>query len=328
MGSFLKTFIISLVCFSIAAFAGITVYSKVFDTKALPIPENQVDKLGLDEKDPFERSILDGKRLNTLILGVKENMTDTIMLCSFNIETKDVDMISIPRDTYHHRPGYDGPADKKINAVYSSQGVERLIDNVQEVLGEKIPIHHYAIIDYKGVERIVDVVGGVKIDVPINMKYDDLYDSPPLRIRISKGLQVLDGKKSMEFLRYRKPNEGEPGGYPEGDTGRVKAQQVFIKAFAKKAIGAKLPSVIKTAIESVKTDISVSQGMSYASRMVGITDEKINMTIIPGEAKYIGQTSYYLHDEEETKQLIEGLYSENKSTKDMDMNKVKMNENK
>lgn len=309
MGRFLKTFMVSLICFSIAAFAGITVYSKIFDTKPLPIPEDQVDKLNLDINDPFERSILEGKRINTLLLGVNENMTDTIIFCSFNIETKDVDMISIPRDTYYERNGYNGAADKKINAVYSSQGVESLIDGVQDLLGEKIPIHHYAIIDYEGVEKMVDLLGGVKIDVPIDMIYDDPTDNPPLRIRISKGEQILDGEDAMGYLRFR-------SGYAEGDLGRVEAQQKFIIAFAKQAIGTKLPNIIKTGIESVKTDVKMSQGMSYASRMVGINSENISMTMIPGEPEYIGGTSYFIHNGEETRKLMEELYNKVEVTED------------
>lgn len=319
MGRFLKTFMVSLICFSIAAFAGITVYSKIFDTKPLPIPEDQVDKLNLDSNDPFERSILEGKRVNTLLLGVNENMTDTIIFCSFNIETKDVDMISIPRDTYYEREGYNGAADKKINAVYSSQGVESLIDGVQDLLGEKIPIHHYAIIDYKGVERMVDLVGGVKIDVPMNMRYYDPTDKPPLNINISKGEQILDGKTAMQYLRFRKNSDGS--GYPEGDLGRIEAQQEFIKAFIKQSIGSKLPSIIKTGIESVKTDVKMSQGVSYASRMVGINGENINTVMIPGEPQYIGQTSYYIHSEEDTRRFMEDLYTKTEVTEDTNSGK-------
>lgn len=307
MGRFLKTFMVSLVCFSIAAFVGITAYSKIFDTNSLPIPEEQLDKLNLDSNNPFDRSVLESKRLNTLLLGVNENMTDTILFCSFNIETKEVDMISIPRDTYYQRKGYNGAAEKKINAVYSSQGVEKLIESVQEILGEKIPIHHYAIIDYEGVEKMADLVGGVKVDVPMDMNYDDPYDTPPLKIRISKGEQILDGEKSMQFLRFRKNNNGT--GYPEGDLGRIEAQQEFIKAFVKRSIGTKLPNVIKTGLGAVKTDVKMSQGVSYASRMIGIDSEKVNTVMLPGEAKYVGMSSYFIHDELETKKLLEDIYS-------------------
>lgn len=316
MGRFIKVFLFSLIGFSLAAFLGITAYSKIFDTQALPIPEDQVDKLNLDSENPFDKSILEGKRLNTLMVGVNDNMTDTIMLTSFNIETKEVDIITIPRDTYHQRRGYNGAAERKINAVYSSQGIEKLIENIQEVLGEKIPIHHYAIIEYEGVEKMVDLVGGVKMTVPVSMRYDDPYDSPPLKIRVSKGEQTLDGKTAMQFLRFRKNNDGT--GYPDGDLGRIETQQQFIKAFIKRAMGTKLPNVIKTGIEHVETDVKMSQGISYASRMVGINSEKINATILPGEPKYIDGTSYYIHDELATRELMEKIYSDIETYDDED----------
>ena len=324
MGKFIRVFLFSLVCFSLAAFAGITAYSKIFDTKPLPIPQDQVDKLDLDGDDPFDKLVLEGKRLNTLVVGVNDNMTDTIMLASFNVETKQVDIISIPRDTYHHRKGYNGAAQKKINAIYSSQGIETLIVNIQEVLGSKIPIHHYAVVKYEGVEKMVDLVGGVKVNIPMNMKYDDPYDKPPLKIRISKGEQVLKGKEAIQFLRYRKPNKGERGGYPDGDIGRIKAQQDFVKSFIKKSIGLKLPNIIKTGVEHIETDIKMSQGVSYASRLAGIDSENINMIMLPGIDKYIKGTSYYIHDEDATRELIRDIYA-NRYISEEDLEK-KLNE--
>ncbi len=306
MGRFLKVFLLSLICFSLAAFAGLTAYSKISDAKPIQIPEDQTEKLDLDHEIPFEKSVLEGKRLNTLILGVNEDMTDTMLVCSFNIETKELDMISIPRDTYYHRKGHNGAAEKKINSVYRSEGIDRTIDVVQAVLGGKIPIHHYAVVDYKGVEKMVDVLGGVKVDVPVNMRYDDPSDIPPLKIRISKGEQLLDGKEAIHFLRYRKSNDGT--GYPDGDLGRIKTQQEFMKAFAKKSIGTKLPSVVKTGISYVDTDVKLAQALSYATKLAGIDTDNIETNTIPGEPQYIKGASYYIYDEEKTKELVKSLY--------------------
>lgn len=316
MGKFLKVFLVSVICFSLAAFAGITVYSKISDAKPLQIPEEQADKLDLDHEIPFEKSVLEGKRLNTLILGINEDMTDTILVCSFNIETKEMDVISIPRDTYYHRKGHNGAAEKKINSVYSSEGIDRTIEVVQAVLGEKIPIHHYAVVDYKGVEKMVDVLGGVKVDVPMDMKYDDPYDSPPLKIRIKKGEQLLDGEEAIHFLRFRKNNDGT--GYFDGDLGRIATQQEFMKSFAKKSLGTKLPNVIKTGMNYVDTDVKISQALSYASKMVGIDTDNIKATMIPGEPDYIKGASYYIYDEEQTKELVRSLYEETTVLEDND----------
>ena len=309
MSRFIKPFMLSLICFSLAIFVDITAYSKIFDIKSLPSPEGQVDKLDLNGKNPFEKSVLEGKRLNTLIIGVNDDMTDTIILSSFNIETKKFDMISIPRDTYHQREGYNSPTERKINAVYCSQGIEALIDNVQELLGGKIPIHHYVVVKYEGVEKMVDLVGGVKVNIPIDMKYEDLWDKPPLKINFSKGTRVLNGKDSVKFLRFRKNSDGT--GYVNGDLGRIASQQQFIRSFIRKALGPKLFNVAKTGLSNVDTDITMSQGLSYTGRILGASSDNVNMVMLPGIDKYIGRTSYYIRDEKATKKLIEDMYDNN-----------------
>ena len=305
MNRFLRIFLFSLVCFSLFAIGGIVAYFKIFDSEVAILQD-----LDLSDKDPFEKAILESKRVNGILLGVNEGMTDTIMFCSLDTENKKMDIISIPRDTYYHRERYNGAADRKINAIYSSQGVEELIDGVQDIIGEKIPIHHYGIIDYKGVEKIVDLVGGVEVDVPINMEYDDPRDKPPLKIRVSKGRQTLDGKKAMGFLRFRENNDGT--GYQDGDLGRVKAQQQFMTAFLKKAVGLKLPSIIKTGFNYIETDVSLSDGISYGSKVVGISGDNINATTLPGLAEnrtYGGlELSYVIHDPEKTEKLIKEIY--------------------
>lgn len=320
MNRFIKSFMISLISFSLIALIGMTAYSKIFESHSLPIPQGQVDKLDLDHGNPFEKSVLEGKRLNTLIVGVNDNMTDTIILSSFNIETKDIDMISIPRDTYHERKGHEGAAERKINSIYKDEGMETLIDNVQDLLGEKIPIHHYVVAEYEGVAKMVDVVGGVKVDVPINMKYDDPYSDPPLKIRIKKGEQVLDGEEAIDFLRFRKNNDGP--GYINGDLGRIESQQQFIKSFLKKALGPKLLSVTKTGLSYVDTDIKMSQGLSYASRLLGVSSDKVNMIMLPGIDEYIGDTSYYIQDEEATHQLIKDMYHTTKTDDDFEFDEM------
>ena len=113
----------------------------------------------------------------------------------------------------------------------------------------------------KGVENIIDSIGGVEVMVPFNMKYEDPTANPPLNIDIKEGKQVLDGEKSLEFLRYRKGNNNKEG-YIDGDLGRIKAQQQFLKSFVDKALSYRLPVVIKKGFDYVKTDIKLI-GRSY-----------------------------------------------------------------
>jgi LCP family protein required for cell wall assembly len=86
-------------------------------------------------------------------------------------------------------------------------------------------------VDFDGFVELVDSVDGVDFDVPVRMKYDDPTQN--LHIDLQKGPQHLDGPKAVQFMRFRQNNPGIPGGYPDGDLGRIKAQQAFIKAFAR-----------------------------------------------------------------------------------------------
>src|SRR5690606_1573862 len=103
----------------------------------------------------FQEALKHSPRVNVLVLGMEDVRTDTILLASFHRDAKKIDIISIPRDTYIHRKGYNGGDQRKINSVYYSHGVKGVMQTVSYIL-EDIPIHHYAMIDYDGVISIVD----------------------------------------------------------------------------------------------------------------------------------------------------------------------------
>ena len=252
-------------------------------------------------KEAFEES----KRINMVIMGLEDVRTDVIIFLSFDLNKKDVYAISIPRDTYIYRKGYELAEQRKINAVYESHGADGMKQTVSYIF-EEAPIHHYVVLNYEGVKRIVDSLGGVEVVVPFNMKYQDLSADTPLRIDLKAGKQVLDGDKALQFLRYRK-------GYVEGDLGRIKAQQEFIKSFIKKALSFRLPTVIKNIYEYVETDISLFEALYYATKMINIRAEDIKLSTLPGQAefrKYGGRLlSYYIFNNQETKRLIEEIYN-------------------
>ena len=165
-----------------------------------------------------------------------------------------------------------------------------------------IPINYYAIIDYDAVEAIVDGVGGVPMDVPKAMKYDDPYDDPPLHINIPAGQQTLDGEHAIQFLRFRK-------GYANGDIGRVEAQQEFVKSLFKQCIDNGLVDSAKLITSNVKSDVTLGAATKYALKAMGLSGDSITTYTIPGDGEYIGNVSYYLYDQEKTKQMLEEIYS-------------------
>src|SRR5690606_22221198 len=204
-----------------------------------------------------------------------------------------------------YRKGYDLAEQRKINAIYESHGAEGMKQAVSYIF-HQVPIHHYVVLDYEGVKNIVDSLGGVEVVVPFDMKYQDLSANPPLRINLKAGRQVLNGDKALQFLRYRK-------GYIEGDLGRIKAQQEFLKSFAKKALSFRLPVVIKNVYEYVETDISLFEALYYGTKLINIKSEDIEFSTLPGQAefrRYGGKLlSYFIFNPKGTEKLIEEIYN-------------------
>lgn len=264
----------------------------------------------------FKNVIKDSKRLNVLILGTeRQPRTDTIILASFDPETKKADLISIPRDTYYHKPGYDTGDHRKINAALPRGGYEDIIEAVEKTLG--IPVHNYIRVRYDGVKAIVNMIGGVEVNVPFDMVAGK-PEVPHNYINLKEGKQVLNGDEAIQFLRFRKGNSGEQS-YQNGDLGRIQAQQQFVKAAINKTLGFNLVKVIPTAIKYVKHDFNLVDIAKYTKAAVGFKMNNISMTTIPGEAEYRQfdgkHWSYFIPDEDAIKELIYGMYNVKSTTK-------------
>jgi len=304
MQSFLRTFLIAFIVFVILCTPGLAIFGKVADINPWGeggnnvVLEEQLPAI-VDEESPFFDAFKDKNRVNILLLGLNSNLTDTIMLASFDMDAKHVDLISIPRDTYYHRDGHNGDGENKINAAFRGNPVNTAKAVSEVLLG--MPINYYAIIDYDSVETIVDSMGGVPMNIEFDMKYSDPYDTPPLVINIPKGQQVLDGEHAVQFLRYRK-------GYTEGDIGRVKAQQEFMKAAFKQCLGFQLPKIAKTVFNNVESDITLGKATSLATKAMGISGEDIETYMLP--ATPLPDPPYFvIPDAEGTAEMINQIYS-------------------
>ena len=309
---FLKIFFASLllitVIMSVTALGYILLVDKDIVIGKIEFANVEKKEAAFYESSTFDYGTLVGKaasnmkRVNILLAGLENKRTDTIMVISYNIESKTADIISLPRDTYLPRNADDDPELKKINAVYAQEGIEGLTLRIQELLG--IPIEKFVVIDYEAVIACVDLIGGVEVNVPFHMEYTDPYDDPPLYIDISEGMQLLDGEQSLKFLRYRK-------GYDNQDLGRIEAQQQFIKSAVKKALGFQLPAVIKEAYSHIETNINVSVLLSLAGDLVGFSTDNINTNILPGMETTLEGLSFYIPDEEGIKNFVYSLYGLN-----------------
>lgn len=273
-GSFFRTFIMAFIIFTIV----LTPVSMVVDNflETNPFLDEGEEEVAfdvmVDPHSPFFRDFSDSKRVNILILGVNDGLTDTIMLGSFDPASKHVDIISIPRDTYYARKGYNEAAQKKINAAYLGKP-ENTANAVSDIL-LGMPINYYAVIEYDDIEKIVDEMGGVPMYIEKDMNYYDPKDKPPLRINLKAGQQTLSGEDSVKFLRYR-------SGYAEGDIGRVKAQQAWMRNALSQAIDHGILKVAKVAFKEVDSNMTYKAMLSLGTKSIGVSDEKITTYMLP-----------------------------------------------
>ncbi len=288
----------------VAAITGVYAISKARVTN---ISDEEADLTFLSGKNSEFAELYNANKdkVNILMLGVNTNLTDTIMLINYDKETHDVNIISIPRDTYYVRNEDDSDVNKKINAAYKGK-VINTAKAVSDILCD-IPINYYVVVDYDAVEKIVDAMGGVPMDIPFHMYRNDEWDTPPLHIDIPAGHQVLDGENAVKFLRFRHGDPGYPS-YPMQDLDRVKAQQAFVKAAIKKSLGLDLPKIAKVAYNEVKCNMTVGNVASLTKSAVGISAENITSCTLPGEVQE-GSPYFYYPDEEAIEKLIKDIYA-------------------
>ena len=163
----------------------------VFNPVEGQILEEVMEKVDVDPSSPFYDVFSKGDRVNFLLLGLADGNTDTIMVASYDTVNQKVDIISVPRDTYYARSGYKSYAYNKINSVYRTEGIVGIATAVSELL-YGLPINYYVIVEYDDIRKIMDAIGGVYVDVPFRMKYDDPYADPPLHIDIPQGNVKID----------------------------------------------------------------------------------------------------------------------------------------
>jgi LCP family protein required for cell wall assembly len=176
--------------------------------------------------NPFTYSMIRGRRINCLIIGVDNVIdgrhSDAIIFASYNPVTKFLDLISIPRDTKISVPGL---AIKKINELYAAKylasGSDRvasvaLKEKVEEILDVKIPF--YVQLDFQGFSNFIDGLGGITIGQEQLGEYNEILAASGCMP--SSGTYVFDGARALEYVRYRMTDRA--------DLDRMIKQQEFI----------------------------------------------------------------------------------------------------
>ena len=239
--------------------------------------------------------------------------SDTNILVAVDTKTGYVYGVSIPRDS---KAIIDGKA-RKINYAYNKGGTKLLADTVSEQLG--IPVDYTVCVNLKGFTALVDAIGGVDFDVPINMDYDDPVQN--LSIHFKKGMQHLSGADALRVVRFRHNNDGT--GYGSEDLGRMQTQQKFLKAVAKKMLSFEnlISNPRKYAEifgQYVDTDLSVTDLAWFGMQVLGMGVDKIDFSTLPNEWKY----PYIYLDPDETLALVNTYlnpYVEDRTAEDLNL---------
>lgn len=215
--------------------------------------------------------------------------TDTMLLASYDVTNQKATVMSIPRDTMVNVP-WDI---KRINSVYNhygqgEKGIQYLYKEIAQLVGFEPDFQ--VVVEWDAVGEIVDAIGGVYFDVPLDMNYEDPYQD--LSIHQTKGYRLLSGDDAMQVLRYRHDNNMKHG-YAEGDLGRIKTQQAFLKAMVEQVLQpknmTKAGPLIEAFNKNVETDLSFQNILWFAQSAVlgGLKMEDVNFVTMPNTSKYV-----------------------------------------
>lgn len=231
-----------------------------------------------------KESIENLEPFSALILGSSQNMTDTIMVFKYNPKTQKAYLISVPRDTYTGYNKSTATASDKINSLYRGQFPEKTLAAVNRVTG--LNLEYYVIVDTEALRALVDAIGGVYFDVPIDMKYTDKKQD--LYIDLKQGYQLLDGNKAEQVVRFRHNQDGTTysAEYGDNDIGRMKTQRNFLKAVMDQTLTpsniVNIGKIIDIAQTYVKTNIPVDILKQYIAPAVDFNTDNLETGNLPG----------------------------------------------
>lgn len=266
----------------------------------------------VDQSTEQEEVVPDGVKARkelcyTFLLAASDDgngNADTIMVMMYDVPNQKIGVVSIPRDTVVRTTRTNSP---KINAAYG-KGVETLREEVSQLIG--FPIDFYLTVDMKAFVALVDAVGGITFDVPVEMYYHDPKQN--LSIRYHPGEQYLNGQQALEVARFRKNGDGT--GYPDSDIGRTRTQHKMMATVAQKVISwnsvTKLNQFMKIFDEYVETDLTFSN-MAYFAKQAAKLDvsSSLSTSTLPGDGtkKYKGIKWCYELYPEESLQIVNEL---------------------
>lgn len=218
-------------------------------------------------------------RVNVLILGgdsrgLKKNevpRSDSIMVASIDPVTKKAYLFSILRDTYVKIPGH---GEDRINTALAIGGPNLAMRTVSDLLG--IPIQYFFYTDFKGFIALTDAIGGIDLEVEKDMKYRDSEDGHEYDINLKKGMQHLDGKMALQYVRFRHD--------AMSDFSRTERQRKFLQAVAQKmqTTGSliRLPKILNSIDPYLETNLTTTDmlklgTLAFEAKTEGMVSQQI-----------------------------------------------------
>ena len=254
-------------------------------------------------------------KLYVLAMGESTGMSDTIIVFSYDPKTQEASMLSIPRDTFIGDSKRNARTSDKINSLYNNgRNPEKTLEAVNEITG--LDIKNYVLIDTEALVELVDTIGGVEFNVPMDMKYDDY--SQDLHVDLREGWQKLNGDQVEQLVRFRHSNPDAngkmttyPSSYGADDYGRMRTQREFMKATATqlaswKNVG-KIKDITTAVFDNLETDMKLTQIISYIPSMLKLNTETLRMDQLPGVSDQINEIWFYLANTDDTCELVNEL---------------------
>ncbi len=269
-----------------------------------------MEGLGRKLERPYQILVMGVDRVLEAPLGSPESFngrSDSMLLIRFDPSDRSVNILSIPRDTQVPIPGY---GTVKINAANVYGGAEL----AQQIVSEKlngIEIDRYVRLDTFGLSALVEAIGGLEINVPKRMKYVD--KTQKLNINLYPGFQTLNGEQAEGYARFRYDEEG--------DIGRIKRQQIVLKALKAKlahpSTVLRLPVLINIMQKHVDSNLSFDEMMSIVTFSLTIKPEQIQTSSLKGRPSepYEFNASYWIVSPDDVDQAIAGKFKTKQDTK-------------
>jgi polyisoprenyl-teichoic acid--peptidoglycan teichoic acid transferase len=245
--------------------------------------------MALNWRSPVARALLEGESIRGVIIGSDyedyARHADTVMVVSFDPQSRFLDVLSVPRDTRVSLP--DRPSVKRINEVFAyefrhsgrdftiaSLATKSVVETLLSSGAVRFPLPYFFTVDYAGFRTLIDAMGGVQVRVTEPMHYDDSWGK--LHIHFEPGIYRLDGKKALEYVRFRGKS---------ADQGRVRRQQIFfrelLKGLRRPTLLWRLPDQAKSIFSAFYTNLTLWDMMNLLLEARHLRSKDIRLISLP-----------------------------------------------